>query len=76
MIKPSEFTPLSAIKLKELLEAAGVPQGVVEVVVGDGTTVHLSSGDGTWRASGAVAGDRIEGVLRDAKGALWIRTQS
>src|SRR5262245_7688801 len=38
VIKPSEFTPLSAMKLKELLEAAGVPPGVVEVVVGDGAT--------------------------------------
>jgi len=38
VLKPSEFTPLCAIELVGLLSAAGLPQGVVEVVVGDGGT--------------------------------------
>lgn len=38
VLKPSELTPLSALKLKELLEAAGLPQGLLQVVIGDGLT--------------------------------------
>lgn len=37
-LKPSELTPLCALKLKELFDAAGLPAGVLEVVVGDGIT--------------------------------------
>jgi aldehyde dehydrogenase (NAD+) len=37
--KPSEFTPLSAIILTEILDAAGVPPGVFNLVIGDGPTV-------------------------------------
>ena len=39
VIKPSEFTSLSAIRLAELALEAGVPPGVVNVVHGLGTTV-------------------------------------
>src|ERR1051326_1504754 len=38
VLKPSEFTPLCAIELAGLLALAGVPKGIVEVVVGDGST--------------------------------------
>ncbi len=38
VLKPSEFTSLVALKLQTLLRDAGVPQGVFEVVVGDGPT--------------------------------------
>ena len=38
VLKPSEFTPLSALELRTLLTAAGVPEGVFEVTVGDGAT--------------------------------------
>jgi acyl-CoA reductase-like NAD-dependent aldehyde dehydrogenase len=38
VLKPSEFTPLSALELKSLLTAAGVPDDVFKVVVGDGAT--------------------------------------
>ena len=37
--KPSEFTPVSAIQLAEVLHAAGVPKGVFNLVNGDGPTV-------------------------------------
>ncbi len=36
MIKPSEFTPLSTVTLVELLAEAGVPSGVVNLVLGAG----------------------------------------
>jgi aldehyde dehydrogenase (NAD+) len=39
IIKPSEFTPISAILIAEILHEAGVPAGVVNLVIGDGPTV-------------------------------------
>ncbi|WP_181350863.1 betaine-aldehyde dehydrogenase [Thalassobacillus sp. CUG 92003] len=36
VIKPSEITPLTTIKVTELIEEAGVPQGVVNLVLGAG----------------------------------------
>jgi acyl-CoA reductase-like NAD-dependent aldehyde dehydrogenase len=38
VLKPSEFTSLVALKLESLLRDAGVPPGIFQVVVGDGTT--------------------------------------
>src|SRR5258708_3283890 len=38
VLKPSEFTSLVALELKSLLHAAGVPQDIFQVVVGDGGT--------------------------------------
>ncbi|MGY4802217.1 aldehyde dehydrogenase family protein [Teichococcus aerofrigidensis] len=37
VLKPAEQTPLTAIRLGELIEEAGFPPGVVNVVTGDGT---------------------------------------
>jgi betaine-aldehyde dehydrogenase len=39
VIKPSEVTPLTSIILVELLDEAGVPAGVVNLLLGDGATV-------------------------------------
>lgn len=36
VIKPSEITPLTTIKVTELIEEAGVPKGVVNLVLGSG----------------------------------------
>jgi len=38
VLKPSELTPLSGLKIKEVLVRAGLPDGVLEVVTGDGST--------------------------------------
>jgi acyl-CoA reductase-like NAD-dependent aldehyde dehydrogenase len=38
VVKPAEQTPLSALRLGELAAEAGVPDGVVNVVAGDGRT--------------------------------------
>src|SRR5699024_7971191 len=39
VMKPSEITPLTTIKTFELMEEAGVPTGVVNLVLGEGATV-------------------------------------
>ena len=38
VLKPSELTPLVALELASLLHAAGVPEDVFQVMVGDGST--------------------------------------
>jgi acyl-CoA reductase-like NAD-dependent aldehyde dehydrogenase len=38
VLKPSEVTPLTGELMRELFAEAGVPEGVVEVVQGDGST--------------------------------------
>ncbi len=43
LIKPSEVTPLTSIRLIELIEEAGFPKGVVNLVTGDHTTGALLS---------------------------------
>ncbi|HYD18923.1 MAG TPA: NAD-dependent succinate-semialdehyde dehydrogenase [Patescibacteria group bacterium] len=35
VIKPSEFTPFSALALAELAERAGIPKGVLNIVIGE-----------------------------------------
>jgi betaine-aldehyde dehydrogenase len=39
VLKPAELTPLSALRLGELALDAGIPEGVVNVVVGKGSVV-------------------------------------
>ncbi len=44
VVKPSELTPLTALKLAELATEAGVPAGVVNVVTGYGPTAGEALG--------------------------------
>ena len=39
VVKPADLTPLTALRLAQLALDAGIPEGVLEVVVGRGTTV-------------------------------------
>src|SRR3990172_11130886 len=39
VLKPAELTPLSALRLGELIIEAGIPEGVVNVLVGKGSVV-------------------------------------
>jgi aldehyde dehydrogenase (NAD+) len=41
ILKPAEFTPLSALLFAEMCERAGLPKGVVNIVTGDGATGEL-----------------------------------
>jgi aldehyde dehydrogenase (NAD+) len=38
VLKPAEFTPLTALLFAEICEEAGLPKGVVNIVTGDGST--------------------------------------
>jgi acyl-CoA reductase-like NAD-dependent aldehyde dehydrogenase len=42
VLKPAEITPLSALRLGELIVEAGIPEGVMNVVVGAGNVVGQS----------------------------------
>src|SRR5213083_3759680 len=41
VLKPAEFTPLTALCLAEIAHHAGLPPGVLNVVTGDGRTGEL-----------------------------------
>lgn len=47
IIKPSEITPLTHIKVFELIEEAGVPAGVANLVLGAGDTVGAELSNNT-----------------------------
>ncbi len=38
VLKPSELTPLIALKIGEMFQRAGLPAGLLEIVTGDGST--------------------------------------
>jgi len=38
ILKPAETTPLTALKLAELISEAGIPEGVINIITGDGET--------------------------------------
>lgn len=74
VVKPSEYAPLSPIILAEILDAAGVPPGVFNLVNGDGPTVgaaiskhpdiDMVSFTGSTAAGIAVARDAAATVKR------------
>ena len=74
VLKPSEIAPLSGIVFAEVLEAAGVPPGVFNLVSGDGPTVgaamaahprvDMVSFTGSTRAGVAVAHAAADTVKR------------
>ena len=77
VLKPSEVAPVNAIILAEVLDAAGVPKGVFNLVNGDGLAVgepmsshpdiHMMSFTGSTRAGIAVAKASADTVKRVAQ---------
>jgi acyl-CoA reductase-like NAD-dependent aldehyde dehydrogenase len=62
VLKPSELTPLSALELSSLFHAAGLPQDIFQVVLGDGSigAALVESGIDKLIFTGSVAtGKRI-----------------
>ncbi|MCQ6274226.1 NAD-dependent succinate-semialdehyde dehydrogenase [Bacillus sp. V3B] len=49
VVKPAELTPLTALKLAELAEKAGIPKGVFNVITGDAKAIGE-----TWLQDGRV----------------------
>ncbi len=42
VLKPASITPLSAIKLFEVMDEVGFPEGVINLVLGNGSTVGMT----------------------------------
>ncbi|WP_424831422.1 aldehyde dehydrogenase family protein [Ruegeria sp.] len=74
ILKPSEHTPLSAAIYAEIIDAAGYPPGVFNLVFGDGMQVgsamsrhpdiHMMSFTGSTRAGVAITKDAADTVKR------------
>ncbi|MDQ0299954.1 betaine-aldehyde dehydrogenase [Salibacterium salarium] len=47
VVKPSEITPLTTVKVFELIEEAGAPKGVANLVLGKGTDVGAELSENT-----------------------------
>ncbi len=60
VLKPSELTPLTALKIKDVLDRAGLPPDVLQVVTGDGSTgaALVASGVDKIMFTGSVATGR------------------
>ncbi|MBI5616093.1 MAG: aldehyde dehydrogenase [Gammaproteobacteria bacterium] len=63
VIKPSEFTSTSTLKLMELVEKAGFPRGVVNVVTGFGAEVGSALVDHTKVAKVCFTGGTESGAM-------------
>ncbi|MFF3494569.1 aldehyde dehydrogenase family protein [Streptomyces sp. NPDC002795] len=71
VVKPSERSPLSTVRLFELADSVGLPPGVLNLVLGDGRTgaaltehedvrlVHFTGSVGAGRAVGTATGHRL-----------------
>lgn len=62
VLKPSEQTPLTALKIRQIFTRAGLPDGILQVVTGDGSTGAALIGAGVDKIifTGSVAtGKRV-----------------
>ncbi|MFF2654949.1 aldehyde dehydrogenase family protein [Streptomyces sp. NPDC058045] len=72
VLKPAEETPLSTLRLAELLAEAGVPDGVVNVVTGRGATAGaaLAAHDGVDKVAFTGSTETGRAIVRAAAGNL------
>ncbi|MFE5992771.1 aldehyde dehydrogenase family protein [Streptomyces sp. NPDC056453] len=80
MVKPSERSPLSTVRLFELAASTGLPPGVLNLVLGDGRTgaalteheevrlVHFTGSVGVGRAVGKATGHRLRRCVLELGG--------
>src|SRR5205807_4441667 len=70
VVKPSEVTPLIALRAKELWDSTGLPKDLVQIVTGDGSTgaalidagvqkIIFTGSVATGRKIGAMCGERL-----------------
>src|SRR5204863_216312 len=72
VLKPAELTPLSALRLAELALEAGIPEGVINVIVGkgsvDGETLfrgEAPAGAGFWYPCTLVEASNDDRIARE-----------
>ncbi|WP_069813384.1 aldehyde dehydrogenase family protein [Streptomyces sp. TP-A0874] len=72
VLKPAEETPLSTLRLAELLAEAGLPDGVVNVVTGRGATAGaaLAAHDGVDKIAFTGSTETGRAIVRAAAGNL------
>jgi acyl-CoA reductase-like NAD-dependent aldehyde dehydrogenase len=72
VVKPAELTPLTALRLADLALDAGIPEGVLQVVVGTGPTVGARLAEHPDVAKVAFTGSTAVGreVMARASGTL------
>jgi betaine-aldehyde dehydrogenase len=81
VLKPSEFTPLNTLKLAEVFHDAGIPDGVVNIVTGEGATagnalisnplvdkIAFTGGTKTGKHIGAIAASNLKKVTLELGG--------
>ncbi|WP_304164549.1 aldehyde dehydrogenase [Phenylobacterium aquaticum] len=81
VLKPSEFTPVSMLRMVELFHEAGLPDGVVNLVNGRGAVTGVSlvsnpdidmvsfvGGTGTGRAIASAAGQNLKPCILELGG--------
>jgi succinate-semialdehyde dehydrogenase/glutarate-semialdehyde dehydrogenase len=79
VLKPSELTPYSGLLVEDLARDAGLPEGLVQVIIGDGATgealvrsgvdkVFFTGGSATGRAVLAAAADSLTPVVLELGG--------
>ena len=69
VLKPSEHTPFTGLLVEELVEAADLPEGLVRVVTGDGTTGEAlvrSGVDKVLFTGSPATGRRVMGVAAES----------
>jgi betaine-aldehyde dehydrogenase len=68
VLKPAELTPLTALEFERIALEAGIPEGVVNVVAGPGSTCGRGwSSTRTWRRSPSPAPPRWGARSRPAR---------
>jgi betaine-aldehyde dehydrogenase len=72
VLKPSELTPLSALRLAAIFEELEFPAGVVNIVLGQGSTVGAAIAESTLVDKVAFTGGTVTGrsIMRAATGNL------
>jgi betaine-aldehyde dehydrogenase len=72
VLKPAALTPLSSLKIAELMDKAGIPKGVVNILPGAGSAVgqYIAEHPGIGKVSFTGSTDVGRGIVRASAGNL------